>query len=128
MMDENKEELNKSEKFSSGLNKKEEDEKVLFDFTVQAQRFEIFARLERLVGSQRIESHKHLLDWVLQKWRNVAGKYENTKLVESKSDIVNDRMQITDNDTKKGNDPDLERKRLAAERRKKIMEQMAKAQ
>merc|ERR1712226_1679839 len=40
-MDKDKEESNKSEKFSLGIDKKEENEKVTFDFTIQAQRFEV---------------------------------------------------------------------------------------
>ena len=105
----------------------EDDLTCLFDFTVRSAKFDIFMMLERLVGSQRIESHKHLLGWVLKKWRQVSGNYEEPKAVQAKSNaqapgpIGESTLSIT-------SDPDLEKKRLAAERRKKIMEQMALAQ
>ena len=86
-------------------------------------------KLKRLVGSQRIESHKHLLDWVITKWRKVARNYEEETEEKSKTKSEEGASaQISDKMSKSTSDPDSERKRLAAERRKKIMEQMAMAQ
>ena len=42
-------------------------------FTAKAAKYNIYQLLKQLVGSQRIESHKHLLEWVLKKWEKVAG-------------------------------------------------------
>ena len=100
----------------------DDNEATLFDFTIRATKFDTLKLLERLVGSQRIESHKHLLYWVISKWKRVAGIYEGPKQGES--------CQLN-SDEKIGaaiSDPESEKKRLAAERRRKIMEQMAKAQ
>ncbi len=44
-----------------------------FEFTTRAEKFNILGLMEQLVGSQRIESHKHLLNWTIKKWQEVAG-------------------------------------------------------
>ena len=46
-------------------------------FTERAEsKFEMLQLLEKLNGSQRIESHKELLEWVLKKYRRLSGKSE----------------------------------------------------
>ena len=45
-------------------------------FTERAEKFEMLQLLEKLTGSQRIESHKELLEWVLKKYRRLSGKSE----------------------------------------------------
>ena len=48
-------------------------------FTERAEsKFEMLQLLEKLTGSQRIESHKELLEWVLKKYRRLAGKSEES--------------------------------------------------
>ena len=42
-------------------------------FTEAAAKQEIYEKLQRLVDSQRIESHKDLLDWTISTWARVAG-------------------------------------------------------
>ena len=128
IIEDGKKQSDEREKVLFDIKKGEGVEISKFDFTMQAERFEILKQLEKLVGSQRIESHRHLLDWVIKKWRSVSGKYENNKSEDLKSHTDMDDKQVNDGTPKEEKDPDLERKRLAAERRKKIMEQMAKAQ
>ncbi len=50
-----------------------ESEPSDFEFTTRAEKFNILGLMEQLVGSQRIESHKHLLNWTIKKWQEVAG-------------------------------------------------------
>ena len=40
---------------------------------ILAEKFNIFGLMEQLVGSQRIEGHKHLLNWTIKKWQEVDG-------------------------------------------------------
>ena len=101
--------------------------KPSFDFTAQSAKFDLFAKLERLVGSQRIESHKHLLSWVIKKWRKVAGNPEIKTEGQSKG-VLDKGASNTSGCEDANTDPESEKKRLAAERRKKIMAQMALAQ
>ena len=60
---------------------------IEFEFTKRAEKFKIFGQMEQLVGSQRIEGHKHLLNWTIKKWQEVAGNksknnnHLNTRLV-----------------------------------------------
>ena len=128
MMAKKDEQSSDKENSSLGIDKDGEKEDIKYDFTIQAERYNLLALLERLVGSQRIESHKHLLDWVIKKWRSVSGKNENDKPEDHKSGTEREDKKETNIETTKEKDADLERKRLAAERRKKIMEQMQKAQ
>jgi E3 ubiquitin-protein ligase UBR2 len=44
------------------------------NFTEKAEKYELLELLQQLVGSQRIESHMELLQWVLNKFRKLAGK------------------------------------------------------
>ena len=127
-LDEKKNKDKKQPGMSDGTSAKiDEDTKTSFDFTTQAAKFDLFSKLERLVGSQRIESHKHLLSWVIKKWRKVAGNPEIKTEGQSKGALdkgASNTAGCEDANT----DPECERKRLAAERRKKIMAQMALAQ
>ena len=54
---------------------KEKEGEGKFEFTSRASapEYDMYNLLTQLVGSQRIESHKHLLDWVMNKWRAVIG-------------------------------------------------------
>ena len=54
----------------------EEAHNAVLRFTERAEKFEMLQLLEKLTGSQRIESHKELLEWVLKKYRRLSGKSE----------------------------------------------------
>ena len=42
-------------------------------FTEAAAKHDIYGKLQKLVDSQRIESHKDLLAWTISTWGRVAG-------------------------------------------------------
>ena len=96
-------------------------------FTEKADRFEILQLLEKLAGSQRIESHKELLEWVLKKYRRLAGKPE-----EAGSAGASTSAQEAANDEASADAAaEAERKakqELAKARRAAMMEKMKKAQ
>ena len=102
---------------------KEKGEPFLFTARASAPNYDIFSLMSQLVGSQRIESHKHLLDWVMSKWRKVIGD-------EDKSNKTGTPLPHNSPSTSSSGatDAETERKRKAAERRKMIMAQMQKAQ
>ena len=80
----------------------------------------LLERLQKLVGSQRITSHKDLLIWVINTWQSLTG----IKSSGDQNQVMNEATEaesITE-------DKEAERKRLAAERRKKVMDQMKNAQ
>ena len=90
----------------------------LFNFRIGGD--VLLERLQKLVGSQRITSHKDLLIWVINTWQSLTG----IKSSGDQNQVMNDATEaesITD-------DKEAERKRLAAERRKKVMDQMKNAQ
>ena len=97
-----------------------EQERSEIDFTKSAEKHEIYEKLQKLVGSQRIESHKDLLTWTINTWQRVAGI--QMEVQESKSVEMDQKMdEVVD-------EKEVERKRLAAERRRKVMDQMKNAQ
>ena len=46
----------------------------LVEFTKNSGKYEIYEKLKKLIGSQRIDSHKDLLNWTITKWQQVSGK------------------------------------------------------
>merc|ERR1719367_2002892 len=84
-------------------------------FTKKADRFEILQLLEKLAGSQRIESHKELLEWVLKKYRRLAGKPEEAGNDEASADAAAEAERKA-------------KQELAKARRAAMMEKMKKAQ
>ncbi len=102
-----------------------DEENVTVAFTKAAGKFELYEKLLKLVGSQRIESHKDLLNWTLATWQRVAGITMDT------SEPITDRSEAEKEAEAAAalqEDKENERKRLAAERRKKVMDQMKNAQ
>ncbi len=107
-------------------------------FTAKAtEKYDMYNLLKALVDSQRIESHKHLLQWTISLWEKVAGI--EAKMAEASGGGLDVEMTSSSDKTGSRKSPlpaatsgpdakDLERKRLAAERRKKVMEQMKNAQ
>ena len=79
--------------------------------------------LERLRGSQRIESHKELLEWVLRKYRRLAGKTEEAAGGSTSSAEASEKRvdEAAESERKA-------KQEMAAARRKAMMEKMKKAQ
>lgn len=94
----------------------------LVNFTTNSEKFEMYEKLKRLVGSQRIESHKDLLNWTINTWQRVSGMVTKMEVVE---EVKN---EVTEKETSYVEDKETLKKRLAAERRKKVMDQMKNAQ
>ena len=91
-------------------------------FTERAEKFEMLQLLEKLTGSQRIESHKELLDWVLKKYRKLAGKSEEAGGSASRAEASDSRADAAAEAERKA------KQEQAAARRAAIMEKMKKAQ
>lgn len=92
---------------------------VQVNFIEKANQFNILAKLENLVGNQRIESHKDLLQWVVHKWKAMIGVIPMEEVAEAS----------TSESSPSEDDPEKERRRaLAAARRARILEQMKAAQ
>ncbi|GBP60009.1 E3 ubiquitin-protein ligase UBR1 [Eumeta japonica] len=94
-------------------------------FAESAQRAGVLALLQRLAVSPRVDAHRPLVVWILNKMRSLLGESEEI------SD-QNDKMD-TDQSEKSSDieSADLEKQRrakLAAERRAKLMAQMQAAQ
>ena len=99
------------------------DKRETYEFTSRASapQYDMYNLLTQLIGSQRIESHKHLLEWVMNKWRTVVGATDeagNQALTPAPHQMASTGSS----------DAETEKKRKAAERRKMIMAQMQKAQ
>lgn len=93
-----------------------------FAFTTRATKWKIYKLLEDLYNSPRIEAHKDLLTWILKKYREVAG---NTPMEVSTTPIA----PHTENTTNENVETDKEwRTKMAAEKRARIMAQMAAMQ
>ncbi|XP_076276967.1 ubr1 ubiquitin ligase [Lasioglossum baleicum] len=91
-------------------------------FTARAVKWNIFKLLEDLYISPRVETHKDLLMWVLLKYKEVAG---NT-VEDSSTPFV---MQTGPTSYAKSNKNDKEwRTKMAAQKRAKVMAQMAAMQ
>ncbi|XP_031834567.1 ubr1 ubiquitin ligase [Nomia melanderi] len=91
-------------------------------FTARAAKWNIFKLLEDLYNSPRIEAHKDLLTWVLRKYREVTGNTieDNNVPAVVQTEPMNDS---------EGNKNDKQwRTQMAAQKRAKIMAQMAAMQ
>jgi len=100
----------------------EEREGSELKFTKAAGNSFMLEKLQKLVGSQRITSHKDLLTWAISTWQSMVG----IKTCENANQNVTERVSALEESIK--DDKEIERKRLAAERRKKVMDQMKNAQ
>ena len=91
-----------------------DDTSTSFIFTKKALEGSMLETMEVLLGSHRIESHRELLLWTIRKFRSVSG-------VEEKVEVVEDAEE-------EGEEAKKKRAKAAAERRKRIMAQMASKQ
>ncbi|XP_017891387.1 E3 ubiquitin-protein ligase UBR2 [Ceratina calcarata] len=94
-----------------------------FAFTTRAAKWKIYTLLEDLSSSPRIEAHKDLLTWVLTKYREVAG---NT-VVDTNTMPAAPRTGESAGNENAETDKEW-RTKMAAEKRAKIMAQMAAMQ
>ncbi|CAK9818916.1 E3 ubiquitin-protein ligase UBR2 [Anthophora plagiata] len=93
-----------------------------FVFTARAAKWKIYKLLEDLSSSPRVEAHKDLLIWVLTKYREVAGNTAmevNTTAAASNTENVASENVETEKEW---------RTKMAAEKRARIMAQMAAMQ
>ena len=110
--------LNEEERAREGSS-----EQVRFTERAEEPQFQMLQLLERLRGSQRIESHKELLEWVLRKYRRLAGKSEEAAGGSASSAEASEKRvdEAAESERKA-------KQELAAARRKAMMEKMKKAQ
>ncbi|XP_050308066.1 E3 ubiquitin-protein ligase UBR2 isoform X2 [Anthonomus grandis grandis] len=101
------------------LQEEESGNYPFFKFVENASKFRIFELLEELLRScPRVDAHKGLLQWTLNKYQQITKKELNNPEVLQKTDSV----ENTDLSEKE------RRAKLAAEKRAKIMAQMAAQQ
>ncbi|XP_076237456.1 ubr1 ubiquitin ligase [Calliopsis andreniformis] len=94
-----------------------------FAFTARAGKWKIYKLLEDLRDSPRIDAHKDLLTWVLNKYREVAG---NTVVEVSQTPATLQKEATSDTESSKS---DKEwRIKMAAQKREEIMAQMVAMQ
>merc|ERR1719150_18786 len=91
----------------------EEREGSELKFTKAAGNSFMLEKLQKLVGSQRITSNKDLLTWAISTWQSMVG----IKTCENSNQNVTEGVSAREESIK--DDKEIERKRLAAERRKK---------
>ena len=99
----------------------EEREGSELKFTKAAGNSFMLDKLQKLVGSQRISSHKDLLTWAINTWQSMVGIKTSENAIQSVTEVGAAEEPVKDY-------KEIERKRLAAERRKKVMDQMKNAQ
>lgn len=86
-----------------------------FKFVENSNKFRIFELLENLLGCPRVDAHKDLLKWTINKFKEVANQLDKTSTTVF--------SETPKDDSEKG-----KRAKLAAERRAKLMAQMAALQ
>ncbi|XP_014224487.1 E3 ubiquitin-protein ligase UBR2 [Trichogramma pretiosum] len=96
-----------------------------FNFTEKAEAQEIFKLLESLKSSVRIDAHKDLLLWVLEKYRKMSGSPDMKKEPETP---VSPKLEGEDADAKVEKGSQEWRNKMAAKKRAQIMAQMQAAQ
>lgn len=94
-------------------------------FAEKATKWKLPSYLEELISSPRIDSHKDLLRWTLNKYKQVASMSEHSQEVPSTSsmDTTATTLIIPEEDDEK-----QRKAKLAAQKRAKIMAQMAAMQ
>lgn len=85
-----------------------------FRFIENASKFKIFNLLEELLKCPRVDAHKGLLRWALNKYKQIADKRDSDCLMLHKEPSTSE----------KGDSEKERRAKLAAERRAKLMAQM----
>lgn len=91
-------------------------------FTEKAVKWNLISMLEQLLTSARVEAHKDLIKWTLNKFKQVTQSTENPAEGPSTS------MNSTETPTAIADDEKERRAKLAAQRRAKIMAQMTAMQ
>ncbi|XP_066593276.1 E3 ubiquitin-protein ligase UBR2 [Prorops nasuta] len=92
-------------------------------FTERAVRWNIYKLLEELSASSRIEAHKDLLKWTLNKYREVAGTNMATAAAPTVSTDAQSEQSAEDAEPPNKTDKEW-RTKMAAQKRAKIMAQM----
>ncbi|KAG7206391.1 hypothetical protein KM043_003754 [Ampulex compressa] len=92
-------------------------------FTDRAEKWQMYKLLKELSSSPRIEAHKDLLTWVLEKYKEVAG----SSVVEVKTAPSSPQVEQQESTVSAKNDKEW-RTKMAAQKRAKIMAQMTAMQ
>lgn len=96
------------------LQEEESNNYPFFKFIENSSKFKLFSYIEELITSPRVESHKGLLRWTLNKYKQVANKKDE-----------DNTMLIKEPCTSQKADCDKERRaKLAADKRAQVMAQM----
>lgn len=103
------------------LQEQEQQYYVFMNFTTRAEKWNLEYYLEELYSSQRVEAHKDLIQWTLNKYRAVARPVKESDMEDDSPTPL--QTKIADEQQEK-----LFRAKLAAERRAAIMAQMAALQ
>ncbi|XP_066252750.1 E3 ubiquitin-protein ligase UBR2 isoform X1 [Euwallacea similis] len=103
-----------------GLQEEESGHYPFFKFIEKASKFRIFQLMEEMLKScRRIDSHKGLLQWTLQKYHQMIKKIPEDAEMEKPRSSSDNPDDLTEKER---------RAKLAAEKRAKIMAQMAAQQ
>ena len=104
--------------------------KGYFSFTKAAEKADILEKLQKLVGSQRIDSHKDLLNWTISTWQRIIGSGDQKMDTDESQNVDTEmfRAKSEERDRAVAEKKEIERKRAATERRKKVMDQMKNQQ
>ncbi|XP_041969901.1 E3 ubiquitin-protein ligase UBR1 isoform X2 [Aricia agestis] len=86
-------------------------------FAERAERCGLYALLQRLASSPRVDAHRPLLKWLLTKMRHLLGKDDENPEGENMDTDQEEKPQTNDKATE-------ERRQMAAERRARLMAQM----
>ncbi|XP_043277613.1 E3 ubiquitin-protein ligase UBR2 [Venturia canescens] len=116
------------------LQEEESGNYPFFIFTERAQKWKIYKLLEDLSTSPRIDAHKDLLTWILGKYRQVAGSsVSGSESSETTAETATAASSSSPQSEPRG-DADLAktskewRTKMAAQKRAKVMAQMAAMQ
>lgn len=91
-----------------------------FLFTEKAKKFKILNLLEEIVNCPRVDAHKDMLRWVINKYKSVCLNIEPSSTPSSSGNVVTTDIEIDDEKER--------RAKLAAQKRAKIMAQMTAMQ
>ncbi|XP_008481541.1 LOW QUALITY PROTEIN: E3 ubiquitin-protein ligase UBR1-like [Diaphorina citri] len=110
------------------LHEEESGNYQFFTFTDRAEKWNIEQHIEELCSSPRVEAHKDLLTWTLNKFRAVAAPKRNAENTTSSScteEATPEKSAAENEEEMKARLQEKERRaKLAAERRAKVMAQM----
>lgn len=107
------------------LHEEESGNYQFFLFTERAEKWNIEKYIEELCVSPRVEAHKHLLLWTLNKFRAVAAPRRTSQEEKKAEEANSDNPSPETEEESKAHTLEKERRaKLAAERRAKVMEQM----